>query len=52
MSQTTISLHGIEYEWTHVGIVGLVDDMRYISDDFGDAVIIPFCGRADEHLEH
>lgn len=52
MSQTIINLHGIEYVWTHVGIVGLVDDMRYIADDFGDAVIVPFCGREDEYLEH
>lgn len=47
-----ISLHGVAYEWTHVGIVGVVDDMRYIADDFGDAVIVPFCGRSEEFQEH
>lgn len=45
-------IHGIEYMWTHVGIVGVADDMRYIADDFGSAVTVPFCGRADEYLEH
>lgn len=52
LTMADINLNGIEYEWTHAGIVGLVDDMRYIADDFGDAVIVPFCGREDEYLEH
>ena len=47
-----IDLCGTLFFWTHVGLVGLVDDTRYIANDFGDAVIVPFCGRTDEHLEH
>lgn len=42
-----------EYEWVHLGgLVHLADDVRYLADNFGELVLVPFCGRDDEYLEH
>lgn len=47
-----LTLCGVDYFWTDTGIVGAVDDRRYIADDFGGAVAVPFSSRDDEYLEH
>jgi hypothetical protein len=42
----------IAYEWSHVGVVHINDDMRYVADEFGELVTVPFCGRREEFQEH
>lgn len=41
-----------DYEWTEAGVVHLAQDMRYVADEFGSLVMVPFCGRNEEFQEH
>lgn len=40
------------HEWTHVGVVRFSDDCRYVADEFGELIMVPFCGRNEDFQEH
>lgn len=41
-----------EWSWNCQGHVHTEQDERYVMDEFGTAVNVPFSGRPDEYLEH
>lgn len=40
------------FEWETTGLIHKEQDMRYMQDEFGNAVMVPFCGGVWEYQEH
>lgn len=40
------------FEWEVTGMIHAAWDRRFVQDEFGTAVMVPFCGQPWEFQEH
>lgn len=40
------------FEWEVTGVIHVEWDRRFVQDEFGTAVMVPFCGQPWEFQEH